>query len=225
MRRWIALLLTSIAPLGAQEQTVAMLKTEVLTILPSLPGWCSREKAENFVDLVVHVKPKVCVEIGVFGGASAIPVALALKYLGAGVLYAIDPWDKLECIKGFDPVAEQKHVEWWSRVRLNHISIQFKAALQEYELVDHCIAMQMTSEKAANRIGAIDILYIDGNHSESSSSQDVALYLPKVPPGGYIWINDANCNGSRKIMPVLLQECDFVKAIDQGNCFLFRKRA
>ena len=67
------------------------LKQNVQTVLPTLEGWCSKSKANHFIDLILAVKPEVYVEIGVFGGSSIFPVASALKYLGKGVVIGIDP--------------------------------------------------------------------------------------------------------------------------------------
>ena len=64
---------------------------QVRIILPSIHGWCSYEKAEKFVETITDQKPQLCVEIGVFGGSSLIPQALALKP-HSGVIIGIDPW-------------------------------------------------------------------------------------------------------------------------------------
>jgi hypothetical protein len=57
------------------------LKDQVCNLLPSLEGWCSREKALNFIELVLEMEPDVCVEIGAFGGASVFPVASDFNYV------------------------------------------------------------------------------------------------------------------------------------------------
>src|SRR5258707_5986460 len=71
-------------------QTVEELKNQVCENIRFLEGWCSKDKAKSFIDLVIEVKPRVCAEIGVFGGSSIYPVASALKLLGQGVVIAID---------------------------------------------------------------------------------------------------------------------------------------
>ncbi len=217
------LLFCSFANLHA-EQTVEDLKLRVCSILPTLYGWCSQEKAVNFIDLVLETKPQVCVEIGVFGGSSVLPVASALKFLGQGVIIGIDPWDKLECIKDFDPVQDKAHLEWWGNVNLENIFISYFNMLKRYKLVDYCITMRTTSQKAASEIDSIDILYIDGNHSEINSTEDVTLYLPKVRSGGYIWLDDLLWPGTQKAKNLLSESCDEIKLIDNGNCILFKKR-
>jgi hypothetical protein len=76
------------------DQKAEELKAKISQALPFLEGWCSKEKACAFIDLVLQEKPQTCVEIGVFGGKSLLPVAMALKSLGQGIVIGVDPWDK-----------------------------------------------------------------------------------------------------------------------------------
>jgi len=79
--------------------SIPKLKNHVLAQKKEIPGWCSDEKAQAMMDLVFSEQPQVCVEIGVFGGSSVFPTAMALRRLGNGVIYAIDPWKTEEAIK------------------------------------------------------------------------------------------------------------------------------
>jgi methyltransferase family protein len=206
------------------REGVEELKREVCTILPSIHGWCSKEKAVNFMDLVLEVEPEVCVEIGVFGGSSLFPVASALKFLNKGIIIGIDPWDKKECVKYFDPVVDRAHIDWWNKVDLNQIYAAYLNMLSKYKLTNHSITMKATSEKAALAIGDIDILYLDGNHGEFAALTDVQLYLPKVRYGGYIWLNDCLWLETQNALDLLFESCEMVRSVDDGNCILFRKR-
>lgn len=208
---------------SAQANDVEALKQRVCNVLPHLEGWCSREKALNFIDLVLEVKPSVCVEIGVFGGGSLFPVASALKFLEHGTIYGIDPWDRAECMKNLDPVKDKAHIEWWSKVNLTYIYYSYLNMLRRYEVEEYVTTLKLSSEKAAPEVGEIDILYIDGNHTEAAISRDVELYLPKVRSGGFIWLNDTLWEATQPAVEMLLESCDVIKLIDSGNCILFRK--
>ncbi|HSX12960.1 MAG TPA: class I SAM-dependent methyltransferase [Chlamydiales bacterium] len=201
-----------------------ILKDQVCNILPSLEGWCSKEKALNFIDLVLEVKPNVCVEIGVFGGASLFPVASALKFLGKGIVVGIDPWERSECIKHYHPIKERDDYIWWSCLDFNNIYDSYCMMLRRNALGDFCISIKSTSERAASFLKDIDILYIDGNANEQVTVQDVTLYLPRVLSGGYIWINNAHWPQREKAIYLLGESCDFVKSIDNGSCLLFKKK-
>ena len=200
------------------------LKKSVCDQLPNMYGWCTKEKAVEFIDLVLAVKPEVCVEIGVFGGKSLFPVASALKFLNQGIVIGIDPWNINEIIPCFDPVKDKAHIEWWSKVNMEQIYYSYLNMLSQYQLKDYVINLRTTSAVASCAIGTIDILVIDGNYSEAVSTQDVQLYLPKVRSGGYIWVNDSLWKDLQSAIGLLFEQCDFVKLIEGGNCILFKKR-
>ncbi len=206
-------------------ETIDALKQNVCNVLPTLEGWCSKDKALAFIDLVLETKPDICVEIGVFGGSSLFPVASALKYLKSGVIIGIDPWDKIECIKYFDPIEDAMNLKWWGSLNIHYIYQSYNNMLRKQHLEDYVETIRATSEQAASSIDSIDILYLDGNHSEFCSIQDVELYLPKVRPGGYIWMNDTLWRERQDAVDLLTAECDVVRLIDNGNCILFKKKS
>ncbi len=206
------------------DTAVDTLKTNVCDALPNVHGWCSKSKALNFIDLVLETKPDVCVEIGVFGGASLFPVASALKFLNKGIVIGIDPWDKIECIKYFDPIKDAEHLKWWGELNIRYIHQSYNNLIKKNQLENFVRTIKSTSEKAASQIDSIDILYLDGNHSEVCSTQDVQLYLPKVKKGGYIWMNDTLWPERQEAVDLLVDACDVVRLIDDGNCILFKKR-
>lgn len=206
------------------DPSVDALKQEVCTVLPTLEGWCSKSKALAFIDLVLETKPEVYVEIGVFGGSSLYPVASALKYLGKGTIIGIDPWDKIECIKYFDPVDDAEHLKWWGSLNINYVYQSLNNMLRKHKLENYVKIIKETSEEATSQIDEIDILHLDGNHSEFCSIQDVELYLPKVKKGGYIWMNDTLWKERQDAVDLLVETCDVIRLLDNGNCILFRKK-
>ncbi|HEY2810263.1 MAG TPA: class I SAM-dependent methyltransferase [Rhabdochlamydiaceae bacterium] len=221
---FFALLIFTRLIFAQTDESVNLLKQRINICLPWISGWCSEEKASHFVDLVLDVKPKVCVEIGVFFGSSLFPVASALKFIDNGVVIGIDPWDKLECIKNYDFDKDKTHIAWWSNVDMDYVYNSFLSMLKNLQLEDYCIVIKKTAQKAILYIDAIDILYLDGNHSEASNILDVSLYLPKVVSGGYIWMNDTLTVQAQPAIDILIKECDIVKIIENGNCVLFKKR-
>jgi cephalosporin hydroxylase len=220
--KYLICFLVALIPLNGGP--VEDIKKSVCDAMQGMYGWCSKEKAVQFIDLVLEVKPEVCVEIGVFGGQSLFPVASALKYLDHGVVVGIDPWSLNEIIPYFDPVKEKAHVDWWSRVNMEQIYYSYLNMLSQHQLEDYVITIRNASSQAIHAISQIDILYIDGNHSEAASCQDVKLFLPKVRSGGYIWLNDSLWSDLQSAVDLLFEDCEFIKLIDGGNCILFRKK-
>ena len=75
--------------------------------IPKMEGWCTVKKATQLVNQILQVRPKVFVEIGVFGGRSLIPAALGIRANGDGMAYGIDPW-KTEASPEGETVADNK---------------------------------------------------------------------------------------------------------------------
>lgn len=221
MKKFIVLLsLVSYLYAGSVEE----LKQHVRDVLPKFDGWCSTEKAEKFIDLVLETKPEICVEIGVFGGRSLFPVAAALQHLGKGLVIGVDPWSEEECLRYFDPVKDAPHIAWWSKINIEQIYRSYLSMISTEQLNNQVITLRITADRAATILAPIDILHIDSNHGEISTTKDIELFLPKVRPGGYIWVNDSLAYSMQPTIDYLLERCEFIQVIDNGNCILCRKK-
>lgn len=151
---------------------------------PYLWGWCTDEKAEAIVNILRDIPNPVCVEIGVFGGRSAVPVLYSLKE--AGHLYAIDPWSNEEASRGYQP----RDAEYWSNIPLNQFEQVFRRAIKDADVEDKVTVLKQTSDKAAIPDDlAIDYLHIDGQHTPQLI-HDINKYASKVRVGGYCILDD-----------------------------------
>lgn len=196
-------------------------KRSVLPHISHIPGWCSEKKGSAMIDLIFEIKPYICVEIGVFAGASILPTAYALKYLNKGFVYAVDSWNTYECTKYYPD--GNPHKDWWSKVDFNYIYNSFFHLLKSHDLQKQCIVLAMTSEDAAPLIPTIDILHIDSTHCDESALQDLFLYFPKVRIGGYIWFTGwANTPNA---FEYIKQNCQVKKVLDDGQCILLKKES
>jgi predicted O-methyltransferase YrrM len=190
-----------------------------------IPGWCSKEKSLKMMDLIYNTKPNICVEIGVFGGSSVYPTAMALKFLKNGILYAIDPWTNEACIVGYQK--NDPNYICWNEIDLEKTYKDFKSMLEKHNITPLCNVMRMTSEKAVNFFedNSIDILHIDGNHSEEIALLDVKMFLSKVRKGGYIWFDDANWTSTAKAILYLKKYTRLNEeySLKDNSCLLFQK--
>lgn len=209
----------------ANSEIYESTKREVLSALPKVEGWCSKEKAETLFDLVLKEECKTCVEIGVFGGSSVLPIASALKLNQKGILYAIDPWDNGECLVGQD----KPNVDWWSKVNLRKVYNSFIGVLKKHELSKYVTVLKMTSESARDRVPQeIDFLHIDGNHGEDPVTFDVNNYFPRVKLGGIIVCDDYKWEvfgkpSTKNAYDSMMNSCEIIAQVDDGNC-IFLKR-
>jgi len=164
----------------------SFIKQTAFALMDQLEGWCSHEKATTLMRLVLQKRAEVIVEIGVFGGKSLIPMAYAQKIMGIGKTYGIDPWDANASLQGLQDPANR---QWWGSVNHGKILENLQAKIRIFGL-DAQIELIKATSSDAQPIDKIDLLHIDGNHSESASFFDVLKWVPLVKQGGVIVFDD-----------------------------------
>lgn len=193
--------------------------------LSQFPGWCTETKANRLMDFIYEHKPKVCVEIGTFGGSTTFPLLWSVKYLNQGHVFAIDAWKNKQAIFGLNP--QDSNYLWWKQLDLHQIKNRFLSELKQLHLQSRCTVIDTISSLAAASFqdDSIDFLYLDGNFSEEGSLQDVVTYWPKVKKGGYIWLNDANSPAKIPSVAFLHEHAVFLPEESLKNtCVVFKKQ-
>ena len=176
-----------------RSNQVSLAKSELLLVLETLTGWCSEFKALKLFDLILNIKPSTIVEIGVWGGRSFIPMAFALKEIGCGKIYGIDPWSAQVSIQGMDPTNKK----WWSSVEHEPIRLELVQKIEALRLEKH-ISLVHSSSAHAPLIEKIDLLHIDGSPIESAVLFDVIKWSPSVQKGGLIILSDSTSSNKEK---------------------------
>ncbi len=190
-------------------------------------GWCDKEKAQKLYDVIRESKAKLCVEIGIFGGSSFIPQALALRDNGEGLAVGIDPWSNDAALEEMENDANKR---WWSNINFDDVYHNFLQKLNIYNLESFT---KIHRNKSTNLVKdfldeSIDVLHIDGNHCEKLSYEDSINYFPKVKVGGYIFYDDTcwSENGknisTEKGLSYLLQFCEKICILGK-DCMLMKK--
>ena len=129
-------------------------------------------------DLVALMRPRVLVELGVDRGESYFAFCQAVSEQATGTrCFAVDTWRGDEHAGGYDETTfaevsrhHQAHYESFSTL----IRGPFDDALTRF----------------ANE--EIDILHIDGLHTEAAVRHDVESWLPKLRPGGILLLHDVS---------------------------------
>ncbi len=173
-----------------------------------LEGWCSERKAGRLMDIVWEMDPQIVVEIGVFGGKSLVPMAYALKAKGSGVVYGIDPWSCQASAEGMDGANKT----WWESIDHEAILSGLQTKVKQFQLSNYIKLVQATSVDA-DPIYGIDILHIDGNHSEAASYADTLKWVPLVREGGIIIFDDITWGTTSKATDWLDQHCQRVESV------------
>ena len=120
--------------------------------------------------------PAIVVEIGAYTGRTTLFMAKILRLLDKHVpILSIDAFD------AFQPEAlnpQGNYAAYLQTVRANNVG-------------DVCLPLTAFSQDAAPVVPAtIGVLVVDGGHTYPVVTQDLALYGPKVLPGGYMFIDD-----------------------------------
>jgi len=191
--------------------------------LPKMEGWLTPERGIQFAEFVLEHKPKIIVEIGVFGGRSMFCYALALRHLNdGGVYYGIDPWEKGVALEG-----EQNGInrDWWSNLDIESIHRKAMSVLWSNNLDKWAVIIRSASQYCHKLFNEIDLAALDGNHNEFQACRDVELYVPKIVSGGYLFFDDSDWPSTQKALRIVEQTCDLIK--DDGretHNSLYRKR-
>jgi predicted O-methyltransferase YrrM len=192
----------------------------------TLEGWCSRETALAIARAVLAIRPETCVEIGVYGGRSAMPCAATLRHLGAGSLACIESWSAAVATAHS---VDEENDRWWAAVDFPRIKRDFLGFVVRHELTAQTRIVEAPSARAAALFDRIDYLHVDGAHSVVNAAEDVILYAQKVRPGGIVLFDDVDWETTRPAMGILAALCDveemlFDPATGHEACALMRRR-
>ena len=169
------------------------LRREVEDAAPEGGDWCGVDKAVRLASLVLEHRPEVVVELGVWRGGSALPIAIALRHLGVGQLVAIDAWDVEASVAGQEGV----NATWWRSLgdEGHERSYQmFLRRLKKHAIEPYrCEVLRQRSDEASVP-PIIDILHHDANHGPQVVV-DVERWAPSVRVGGILILNDLGWPG------------------------------
>lgn len=196
------------------------LASQIAHACTHLGGWCPVPKGLLMGALILREKPQTVVEIGVYRGRSLISQALAVKHNGSGIVYAIDPWEPEPTQAG--PGLPETET-WWKTNDFEADRKEFLAAVDRYGVGPWVEVIRDESAHAATAFEpapCVDVVHIDGCHSEASALQDVEVWLPKLRPGGWLWIDDSDWSSVRPAYRLAESKC--VKIADWDRYSLFR---
>jgi Methyltransferase domain len=141
---------------------------------PSILGWS--EDILPFYERMAEALPVSCAvaEIGVYRGRSFLYLVASLDEKGkVPFAYAIDCWDQSD---------EASH-------RPGNDELEaFVSASMRLRLGRHIHVKPKRSEQAAEEFtdASLDLVFIDAAHTYAGVRADIALWLPKVKPGGVL---------------------------------------
>lgn len=170
------------------------LLAEIERVTPEGGDWCSVEKASTLAAMIIVNRPRLVVELGVWMGGSAIPIALALRHNSLkhglpGRLVAIDAWSAEASVAG----QEGANLEWWRSIDHARALIVFRERIARHGLTEVVEVVRSPSD-AATVPSEIGLLHVDGNHGEQAI-RDVERFAPNVHIGGLMVLDDLAWSG------------------------------
>lgn len=196
---------------------------EVLQHIPE--GWCGADKAEHLFDLTLQSGCTMSLELGVFGGRSLIPIAMAHKEAGRGFVLGVDSWSRAASLEGTN---DQANAEWWASLNYSSIYKSCTDAIDHFNLNDVCGTVRMKSLIFGTLIAndSVSLLHQDSNHSEEVTCAEVMMFAPKIMKGG-IWVSDDSNWSTVKPSLKMLEGFGFDMLgeyeNDQGKYTVFKK--
>lgn len=176
------------------DEVEALLKRIRREAVERKGGGASRRKQRALASLIVSRNLKRSVEIGVFAGSSLLPQAVAMQRTG-GIAIGIDPWsaDEAEQKENLDRIVPSVGEGWAAKLDWDGLFREVSERIEHYGLAAHCRLLRKTSAAAAAEVeGPLDLVHIDGNHDFERCREDLALWLPKLRPGGILVLDDTS---------------------------------
>ena len=162
-------------------------------------GRCDDIKGNLIKDLIIKTNAQLCVEIGVFKGASLMYFAESLE-ITKGKVIGIDPYTMGSLVNKIPDENLNTYfydVLFKDQIILDNLYSGLIKIINENELKDIVSLIRSKSEDYHTNVEkeSIDILHIDGNHDEEYVNKDILFYLPLVKKGGYIIMDDITWPG------------------------------
>ena len=163
---------------------------QIESLIPKLHGWATVEKAITLASAVIALRPEIVLEVGVWGGRSLFPLALACKAVGKGKVIGVDPWVSVAAIQG----QTEANRKWWNEQPFDMVYNDFMQRRTQLGLSDVTVIERMISDyfTPPKQIG---ICHLDGNHGPQAFV-DAQRFAPLVQVGGFLALDDLEWEGN-----------------------------
>lgn len=189
----------------------------------TFPGWCSLQKGAALAALVTTLKPATVIEVGVFGGRSLLPMAMAVQDAGLPTkIIGIDPFLATESIKN----EQGANLTWWNdQSKHDEVLEKLLFYLKKFQME----GIVELVKKPSNDFTPVecDLLHLDGNHCDQALV-DAQRFGLMVRLGGVV-VNDDLMWGAGYVLRSLdaLEDIGFVevaRTTTGGDCWNIMQR-
>ena len=188
-------------------------------IVPRLKGWCTPRKAHWLAQMVQRYQARQICEIGVFGGRSLLPMALAARDIPGAVVWAVEPWSNAVAV---EHATSEENDLWWREIDMQEIKRGFLDAVHGSQLNGTVKVVELPSDAAQLGFAQgtsirFDLLHIDGSHAGPQALADVRNWLPLVAPGGIIVLDDIGWDSVAQAQNFLRRECETISEVREED--------
>ncbi len=177
----------------------------------SLPGMCEREKAAWLFDLVLRLRPRHCLEVGVYGGRSLCAIAYGLQTNAFGRVTGIDTWASESTAEDtrYDTVNDPN----WRQETLDACYFDLIHFFVAKGLVPFTRIVTGDSWLARTIFAksSVQLIHIDGCHTRERAIKDVLGYTSALVPGGYLVMDDIDWESVKPAYEVARKICTVVE--------------
>jgi FkbM family methyltransferase len=167
----------------------AALNARIIAALRAIEGWCTPRKAVWLAGLIAENRCSRVLEVGIYGGRSLIPMALAVReHAPDGRVYGVESWSS--------DAAEETATDavgdvWWRNVELEAVKARFLRNLLDNELAGIVNILEMSSDEALRCLAAIgpfelDLIHVNGSRAEAQALHGVRSWSGLLRPGGIL---------------------------------------
>lgn len=153
-------------------------------------------EVSSLVKLIRDTNPKTVVEIGSFNGVTSTILAAAISHFNKECdLYCIDPFICDGDIDYYNDRVSKKVLGYSYEENFDNNTKPFSNIIRKAK--GYSDQVPLPDELA------IDILFIDGDHSKEGVIKDIVRFVPLVPVGKYICFHDFTIGRSGTISALL----------------------
>lgn len=163
------------------------LPPEIAEIVSGVKGFMPEDEGSALFDVATSARPGTWLEIGTYCGKSTVLLAAAARGAGAH-LVTVDHHHGSE--------ENQAGWEWHDTSMVDARSSRldtlptFRQTYDEH-LADVVSAVVGTTQQVASWWRApVDLLFLDGNHTEETAQHDYQAFAPHVATGGLLLVHD-----------------------------------
>jgi hypothetical protein len=186
-------------------------------------GESDQSKIGAMMGIFADAPPGDVIEIGVLAGRTACVLAMMAERHGTGAVLVIDPWNIVDASQRESTGDVQAAIDTWDtavqfesfivallpiagRRRFNYLALSSR---QAYPIWLDRRVVETPYFGTVRYSDSISVLHVDGNHDFVRVSEDCALWLPHLAPGGWLILDDYvsfHCDGPRRVGDALLRE-------------------